>query len=292
MSGYAEGLLVILAINVIAAYAAYLPLAAGQLNLGVAGFMAIGAYVAAYLANALAWPIAVTVSAGAAAAGLIGLVIGYPVLRTRGIYLVLATLAFGELVRVSLLNMEVVGAAAGFPVSTHAGVWVVVAVALAVVALIVWLGHTRLGLCMIAVREDEVASGQFGIKVRSVKTTTFSLGALLAGLAGALYGHHYSYIEAQHFNVVYSVYVAMYVLLGGVQTVVGPFLGALFFTLIPELFRIGETWRFVIFAVALILTMVWRPEGLVDRELLGRLRLLIRGSKYAGRTPVDGERDA
>jgi len=82
------------------------------------------------------------------------------------------------------------------------------------------------------------------------------------------------------------------VLLGGVQTVVGPFLGALFFTLIPELFRIGETWRFVIFAVALILTMVWRPEGLVDRELLGRLRLLIRGSKYAGRTPVDGERDA
>jgi branched-chain amino acid transport system permease protein len=91
-------------------------------------------------------------------------------------------------------------------------------------------------------------------------------------MAGALYGHHFSYIEAQQYNVVNSVYVSMYVLLGGVQTVLGPLLGAVFFTLIPEVFRIGDTWRFVIFAVALILTMIWRPEGLVDRELIDRLR--------------------
>ena len=272
MSGYAEGLLVVLAINVVAAYAAFLPLAAGQLNLGVAGFMAIGAYTAAVLSNTLGWPPAVTIACAAAATGVAGLLIGYPVLRARGIYLVLATLAFGELVRSSLLSMEVVGAAAGYPVKGYAGWAVVTAVAVGVVLFCAWLYHTRLGLCMMAVRDDELAAEQFGVKSRNVKVIAFALGAALAGIAGALYGHHFSYIEAQQFNVVNSVYIAMYVLLGGVQTLLGPLLGALFFTLVPELFRIGDSWRFVIFALALILTMVWRPEGLVDRELLERLK--------------------
>lgn len=272
MSGYAEGLLVVLSINTIAAYAAFLPLAAGQLNLGVAGFMAIGAYAAAFLSNTLGWPVAATVGCAALASGAAGLVVGYPVLRARGIYLVLATLAFGELVRSGLLNMDFVGGAAGYPVSGYAGYQAVAGSAVGVVAFVAWLYHTRLGLNMMAVRDDEVAAEQFGVKVRDVKAVAFALGALLAGIAGALYGHHFSYIEAQHFNVVHSVYIAMYVLLGGVQTVAGPLLGALFFTLVPELFRIGDTWRFVIFAVVLILTMVWRPEGLVDRDLLHRLR--------------------
>jgi branched-chain amino acid transport system permease protein len=272
MSGYAEGLLVVLAINVVAAYAAFLPLAAGQLNLGVAGFMAIGAYGAAVLANTLGWPPAATIVCAGVVTGITGLLIGYPVLRARGIYLVLATLAFGELVRSSIISLEVVGAAAGYPVKGHAGWLAVSAVAGAVVVFCAWLYTTRLGLCMMAVRDDELAAEQFGVKVRNVKVLAFAIGAALAGIAGALYGHHFSYIEAQQFNVVNSVYIAMYVLLGGVQTVLGPLLGALFFTLVPELFRIGDTWRFVIFAAALILTMVWRPEGLVDRALLDRFR--------------------
>jgi branched-chain amino acid transport system permease protein len=272
MSGYAEGLLVVLAINVVAAYAAFLPLAAGQLNLGVAGFMAIGAYAAAVLANTLGWPPAATIACAGVASGIAGLLIGYPILRARGIYLVLATLAFGELVRSSLIGIDVVGGAAGYPVKGHAGWVAVTAVAAGVVLFCAWLYCTRLGLCMMAVRDDELAAEQFGVRIRSVKVLAFALGAVLAGIAGALYGHHFSYIEAQHFNVVNSVYVAMYVLLGGVQTVLGPLLGALFFTLVPELFRMGDTWRFVIFAAALILTMVWRPEGLVDRELLERLK--------------------
>jgi branched-chain amino acid transport system permease protein len=272
VSGYAEGLLVVLSINVIAAYAAFLPLAAGQLNLGVAGFMAMGAYGAAFLAEKAGWPPLATVALATLATGVAGALIGYPVLRARGIYLVLATLAFGELVRSSLLTMDVVGGAAGYPVKGHAGWIAVTAAAAGVVAFCAWLYHTRLGLTMMAVRDDEVAAEQFGVKVRNVKTQAFALGAALAGMAGALYGHHFSYIEAQHFNVVNSVYIAMYVLLGGVQTVLGPLLGALFFTLIPELFRMGDTWRFVIFAVVLILTMIWRPEGLVDRDLVDRLR--------------------
>jgi branched-chain amino acid transport system permease protein len=271
VSGYAEGLLVVLAINVIAAYAAFLPLAAGQLNLGVAGFMAMGAYSAAFLADKSGWSPLATVAVATVTTGAAGALVGYPVLRARGIYLVLATLAFGELVRSSLLTMEVVGGAAGYPVKGHAGWAAVTLAAAAVVVFCAWLYHTRLGLTMMTVREDEMAAEQFGVKVRNIKTQAFAIGAALAGMAGALYGHHFSYIEAQQFSVVNSVYISMYVLLGGVQTVLGPLLGALFFTLIPELFRIGDTWRFVIFAVALILTMIWRPEGLVDRALIERL---------------------
>jgi branched-chain amino acid transport system permease protein len=278
MSGYAEGLLVILAINVIAAYGAFLPLAAGQLNLGTAGFMAIGAYVAGYLSNELALPLALTILGGMLAAGGVGVLLGYPLLRTRGIYLVLATLAFGELVRSGLLNLEFVGAAAGYPVARHAGYAVVCSVAVAATLVVVWLYQTRLGLGMMAIREDEIAADQFGVDVRTLRATAFSLGAAMAGLAGALYAHHYSYIEAQKFNVVLSVYVAMYVLLGGVQTVFGPLLGALFFTMMPELFRIGNTWRFVIFALVVILTMIWRPEGLIDRALIERLRRWLRAA--------------
>ncbi len=109
--------LVLLAINVVYAYAAFLPIAAGQLNLGVAGFAAIGGYASAYLSTKLALSPLIAIPLGGAAAGLIGLAVAVPVLRTRGIYLALATFALGEIVRASILNLEVVGGAAGYPVT-------------------------------------------------------------------------------------------------------------------------------------------------------------------------------
>lgn len=271
MSGYHEALLVILAINVIAAYAAYLPLTAGQLNLGTAGFMAIGAYLAAYLSNEFAVPTWICVVAGASAAGLVGLLIAYPVLRARGIYLVLATMAFGELIRTSLLDLEIVGAAAGYPVHEFIPMLPICVTAVLVTVGVGLLYQTRFGLCLLAVREDDLASRQFGINVRAFQAAAFAMGSFLAGLAGALYAHHYSYVEAQYFNVVLSVYIAMYVLFGGIQTVLGPLLGAVFFTFMPEIFRAGDSWRFVIFAAALILILAWRPQGLVDNQLMTRI---------------------
>jgi len=116
MSGYVEGILVLLAINTVLAYGAFLPIAAGQLNLGVAGFAAIGGYVSAYLSNNAAMSALVAIPLGAFAAGVVALAVAIPVLRTRGIYLALATFALGEIVRASILNLEVVGGAAGYPV--------------------------------------------------------------------------------------------------------------------------------------------------------------------------------
>lgn len=263
MSGYQSGLLVILCFNIIAAYAVYLPLAAGQLNLGVAGFMAVGAYGAAYLTNELGWPLAGAVPAGGLAAGLIAFLVAVPILRTQGIYLALATFALGQVVSAIFLNLDVVGGAAGYPVTTYAGPASVFALTAAIVALVLLLSRTRFALYLTAIKSDPVVSDLMGVNVRAMQVAALTLGAVIAGLGGGLYGHHFSFVEAQHFNVALSIYTVLYVLLGGVQTVWGPLVGAAFFTLLPEVLRAGGGWRYVLFALLIIGFMALRPQGLV-----------------------------
>ncbi|MBI4969342.1 MAG: branched-chain amino acid ABC transporter permease [Rhodospirillales bacterium] len=272
MSGYGEAILVMLAINIVVALAGYLPLAAGQLNLGIAGFMAVGGYTSAYLTSAYHLPMGVGMAAGAAAAGLLGLLVAVPVLRTSGIYLALATFALGQVIQAAFLNIEAVGAAAGYPVKPYAGFTVVLSVAFGVLVAVLLLSRTRFALLLTATKNDPLVTELFGVDVRAIRVAAFSLGALIAGIGGALYAHHYSYLEPQNFNIMLSVYIALYVLLGGTQTVAGPIVGAAFFTLLPELLRAGSHWRFVIFAVLIILVMAVRPEGLITGALARRLR--------------------
>jgi branched-chain amino acid transport system permease protein len=253
MTGYLEGVLVILAINVVAAYGAFLPMAAGQLNLGVAGFMSIGAYSSAYLSNALGLPALL------------------PVLRTRGIYLALATFAVGQIVQSTILNLEFVGGAAGYPVTAFLDFGVIAAFAAGTVVVVYLLFQTRFGLNVTAVHDDEIVADLFGVNTRRYQAAAFALGAAIAGLAGALYAHHFSVIEAQRFNVLMSIYIVLYVLLGGTQTVFGPLVGAAVFTLLPELLRASAEWRYAIFAVLIILLMAVRPQGLLTGAALRRL---------------------
>ena len=271
MSGYLEGVLVLLAINVILAYAAFLPIVAGQLNLGVAGFMATGAYLSAYLTNAHGWlPVPATLGATVLTAAL-GLVVAFPILRTRGIYLALATFAFGQVVVAIILNLNVVGGASGYPVPAYIGFPAIAAAAVLVFAAIYTLFHTRFGISVTAVSDDELVADQMGLSVRGLQAAAFTIGSAVAGLAGALHAHHFSYIEAQYFNVLLSIYIVLYVLLGGTQTIYGPLLGAAVFTLLPEVLRGSAQWRYVIFAGLILALMTWRPQGVVTRSLLRRL---------------------
>lgn len=272
MSGYLTGVLVVLSFNIIAAYAVYLPMAAGQLNLGIAGFMAVGAYTAAYLTSACDWPMFAAVPAAALAAGLTGLVIGVPVLRAQGVYLALATFALGQVIAATFLNLEVVGGAAGYTLSAYAGPGAVMAAAAGVTLLMLFLSRTRFALCLTAVKSDPTVADLMGVPVRSVQAAAFALGAAVAGFGGAFYALHFSFIEAQYFNVLLSVFTVLYVLFGGTQTVWGPLAGALFFTLTPELFRFGEQWRYAIFAVFIILFMAIRPQGLITASLFQAFR--------------------
>ena len=271
MSGYLEGLLVLLAINVILAYGAFLPLAAGQLNLGIGGFVAIGAYVSAYLSNEYAWAPLAAALAAAGLTGIVAVLVAFPILRTRGIYLALATFAFGQVVQALILNLNVVGGAAGYPVKTFIGPVAVVAAALAVLALVLLLFRTRFGISVIAVNDDETVSDLLGISVRGIQTAAFTIGSVIAALAGALYAHHFSFVEAQNYGVMFSIYIVLYVLLGGIQTVWGPLFGAAVFTMLPELLRGSAQWRYVIFACLIIAVMNLRPDGLATRSMLRSL---------------------
>lgn len=268
MSGYFEGVLVLLAINVVFAYGAYLPLAAGQLNIGLAGFAAIGAYASAYLSNQLTFHPLVAIPLGAVLAGLVALAVAVPVLRTRGIYLALATFALGQIIRAAILNLEFIGGAAGYPVANFIRLPVVLGFALGTVVFVVLLFGTRFGIAVRAAQDDERVADLMGVDVRGFQIAAFVLGAMIAGIGGGLYAHQFGYIEAQYFNVGLSITIVLYVLLGGTQTTMGPLVGAIVFTLLPELLRESASWRYVVFAAGVIVLMALRPQGLVTRGQL------------------------
>jgi branched-chain amino acid transport system permease protein len=271
MSGYVEGVLVLLAINVVLAYAAFLPMAAGQLNLGVAGFAAIGGYVSAAISNSTQISAVLAIPLGGLAAGCVALVIAIPVLRTRGIYLALATFAVGQIVQATILNLEVVGGAAGYPVAAFLRFPAVAVFAVCVFVLVALLFATRFGIAITAVHDDAQVAELMGVDVRAFQVAAFTLGSMLAGIGGGLYAHHFNFIEAQYFNISLSITIVLYVLFGGTQTVLGPLIGAAVFTLVPELLRAGAQWRYVIFAAMLIVVMALRPQGVVTSALVRRL---------------------
>ncbi len=285
MSGYLESQLIILCLNVIFAYGIFLPASSGQLNLGAAGFITIGAYASAWF-NASGAPIYLAIPASMLFCGVIAFVIAFPILRTRGVYMVLATFAFAEVVAGLIINLEFLGAAAGYPVDSHADYSTVVPVTILVVLLCFYLMSTRLGLAMRAIHDDEAVATLFGVDVRLAKVAAFTIGAALMSLGGALYGHHYNYIETQTFNVLLSIYILLYVLLGGTQTAWGPLVGASFFTIMPEALRqiasaSGREWigdaRFIFFGTIIVLMMVFRPEGLITRTLVDRIPTVFGG---------------
>ncbi len=294
MSGYWAGILTILAINIIFAYGIFLPVASGQLNLGGAGFQATGAYAAAFIATQFGLGTVLTVASGTLIAGLLGWLMAYPMLRTKGVYLVLATFAFAEVVSGIVLNSEKLGGPTGLSVPNFID-WYVPVIAAAVVAIgVFYLMSTRFGLNMRACHDDDVVTDLMGVNVRGVKVAAFALGAALAGFAGALYAHAFNYVEIQTFGAMVSIYVLLYVLLGGTQTPWGPIVGAIFFTILPEAIRPvlplikkaiiqvfgpivpatppDDSWRFVILGLCTIIMMALRPEGLVTSAMIERLR--------------------
>lgn len=284
MSGYVEGIAVLLAINIVYAYGAFLPIAAGQLNLGIAGFAAIGGYSSAFISNEANLSPLLAIPLGGLAAGLVALVVAIPVLRTRGIYLALATFALGEIVRATILNLEVVGGAAGYPVAAFIRLPVVASFAAGVTILVWLLFATRFGIAITAVHDDERVADLMGINVRAFQAAAFTIGSVIAGVGGGLYAHHFSYVEAQYFSISMSISIVLYVLFGGTQSVLGPLLGATVFTLLPELLRSSAHWRYVLFAGILIVVMVLRPQGLVTAGQIRRL-LGVRNSQRAEPTP-------
>ena len=281
MSGYMSGVLAILGINIIFAYSIYITAATGQLNLGGAGFQAIGAYASAILSNEMGFPIGLTLIFSSIFGGLISFLIAFPILRTKGVYMVLATFAIAEIVAGIILNSDFLGGPTGIVVNEYIETELILIIAVIIVLFGFYLMSTRIGLAMRAVHDDDAVANLMGVNTRAIQIGAFTLGGAIAGLSGGLYALYFGFVEAQYFNANISIFVLLFVLIGGTQTAWGPLIGASFFTLIPEALRIGDDWRFFIFGVIIVAMMIVRPEGIVTRDALDRVWF-----KFLGRTNV------
>jgi len=272
MSSYQLDLLSNLGINILLALSVYCPMATGQLSIGNAGFMAIGAYVSAILTVHLHLPLFPSLVIGGIIAGILGVIVGFPALRLRGIFLAMATLGFGEIVRNFFMNFltSLTGGAYGFrgigniPISIS-WIWGWVAFFL---LFFFFLSRSRVGLAMMATHDDETVSELIGVHIVLLKVSAFGVGAFIAGVAGGLYAHYYLYIEPEFFNVWESIHMVLYVIMGGMLTFWGGVLGAGIFTLLPEFLRFLHDWRGAFFGIAIIGLMIARPSGLITREML------------------------
>lgn len=244
----------------------------GLLDLGYAAFFAIGAYTSGMLASTLGWPILATIPAVIIAACVGGIVIGAPTLRLRSDYLAIVTLGFGEIIRLTANNLSITGGPNGIfgiPGFGDFGVrddvvvyWVTaVVVSLAVIASS-RLGRGRLGRAWRFVREDEDAAEAMGIHTYQVKFAAYVTGAIFGGLAGVLFAVHQTAISPPSFNFLWSALILMAVVLGGMGSTPGVVVGALVISLLPELLRGAENWRYFIFGVLLIVVMLFRPQGI------------------------------
>lgn len=256
-------------IHVLLALSIWLTLACGLLSLANAAFMGIGAYTAALLTLNLNWPFPAALAAGALAPAAVALLIGVPTLRLSGVYLAMATLAFGEVSRVVILNLDITGGPEGLngiPLLTEG--WHIV-LALAVVGYgLARLRRSRVGRAFEAIKEDEVAARLMGIDVDRHKLLAFVAGAVIAGLAGALNAHYTFFLSPREYGFENAVDILTMAVLGGISSLIGPTLGATILTLLPELLRFLHDYRLAVNGVILVLVVLFLPTGLWDARRL------------------------
>jgi len=277
----------------------YLPLMAGQLSLASPGFYALGGYIAAILstkvfpATGTNFPIPLLLlemAIAGALSGVLGVLVGVPALRLRGIYLAIATIAFVEILRVLALNLEITGGAVGIfgipqPFQTPLGyLWITLPLLLLSIFFVYRLENIRVGRALIAIREDELAADAMGINPTYYKVLAFTLGAILAGIVGAVSAHFINTWNARQGTFDASIIYLTFVLIGGSRTVAGPVLGGMVFTALPEVLRaIADIpnlplWlasflrdgRLIIFGLLIVIGTIFFPQGLVTPALFKR----------------------
>ena len=201
------------------------------------------------------------------ASGAIGIVIGFPALRLKGIYLAMATLGFGEMTRSFLLNFSAMGGSGGFHGMKHISVGYIWTWVGGILLLIMLLEHSRAWLEMRAVHDDEIAAGLVGLNTTVIKVAAFGAGAAVAAISGGLFAHHHVYIEPGNFGFERSVEFVLAVILGGSTVAPGALVGALLIVLLPEMLRVLADWRLAAFGALLIVVLLVRRQGILDRSL-------------------------
>jgi branched-chain amino acid transport system permease protein len=238
----------------------------GQLAIGHAGFMAIGAYMSALVTVKLDGPLIAGLIFGSIVAAFAGILIGIPTLRLKGDYLAIATLGLGEIVRIIFLNTDYLGGATGFQVPKVINwTWAFWLMVISVVVIKNFINSSH-GRACIAIRENEIAAEAMGINTTKYKVMAFAIGALFAGLAGAIYANYMYVILPGTFSFLKSFEILVMVVLGGLGSITGCIIGAGLMTLVSAFLANYPEMRMVIIAVLLILLMIYRPNGLMGNK--------------------------
>jgi len=278
-----SNLVLSLGVNALLALSIYLTLSCGMLAMANAAFMGIGAYTSSILTMNYGWPFSAALAAGMVAPVLVALVIGRPTLRLSGVYLAMATLAFGEVVRLTVLRAEgLTGGALGLNGIPQLTQWWHVLLSVVVVLFVLArLRRSRIGRAFEAIKEDETAAGLMGIDVNGHKMLAFALGGAIAGLAGVLNAHLTFFIGPQEFGFDRGVEILTMTILGGINSLFGPVIGAVIITLLPELLRSFKDYRAVANGLILVLIVLFLPKGLWNPAWMRR----VLGLRRKGVTP-------
>ena len=259
----------------------------GQLSLGHAAFMSIGAFTSAMITIKTGLPFSVNLMATGVVTAIVAAMIGFPILRLTGDYLAICTLGFAEIVKVFFLNFEPTNKALGLTVPSAKTiipmpiyVWVVVILS---IVLVTFVQSSRFGRALKAIREDEIAAEAMGINTTRYKIQAFALGSFMAGVGGALYAHFLSYINPSDFGFLKSVDILSMVVLGGLGSVPGTVIGSSVLASAPEFLRFMSQYRMLVYGALLVFLMVFRPNGLLGGVNFTELLLRSIGRKPAGK---------
>lgn len=299
LNPYYLQIIVFALINIINALSVFFALSTGQITLGTAGFMSVGAYTSAVLTMQYDLPMFLTILISGVFATLVGVLIGGLTTRLSGLYLTIATIGFSEIIRVVFLNWEFVGGALGLNgvpslgnelTNSLAAMGILetlnlnyaqlknltqIVILIVVIVLIVWawnsIKNSKVGRAFSSVRADAYAAELSGIDVAKYKMISFVISAFIAGVGGAFYAHTFSSINPNDFSFNQSVDNLLYVVFGGSQVVWGPIFGSLFLTIIPELLRDLADYREMIYGLLLLVMMIFRPQGILTKDMMNKL---------------------
>jgi branched-chain amino acid transport system permease protein len=266
MSTYEQGIIILIGINIIAVLGVSILTGFTRVfSFGNAGFMAIGAYVSALLSLRAHAPFVAAILGGMVVAGAISWLLGKLTLGLRGDYFLIATLGFGECVRVLFEYLDsITGGARGMPGIPARTTLPVVIVSVVLAILLAWnFLHSRYGRNLMAIREQGMAAEAVGIDTAHYKTLAFVVSALYAGWSGALYAHYLTFIAPNMFNLDKSAELTITVVIGGLGSLTGSVISTVLLTVLPEVLRAASTYRMLFYGVAVVLIITVRPAGLM-----------------------------
>ncbi|MFO1145491.1 MAG: branched-chain amino acid ABC transporter permease, partial [Rhodospirillales bacterium] len=251
-------------VNAILALSMYVVLALGQLSMGQAAFMGVGAYTGALLTLHAGLPFPLVLAAAALAPALVAVVIAIPTMRLSGVYLAIATIGLGQVLRIIYLNTPAVGGALGLNgIPEKSNFWIIYGLLAVFVIALQLAVRSKIGRAFEAIREDEDAARVMGIDVARYKLVTLVISAALAGIAGALNAHYSYFIGPNEYGFEQAVSILSYAVLGGISTPIGPVLGAFVLTALPEVLRPFHDFRLVFNGLIIVLVVIFLPRGLL-----------------------------